>query len=274
MAKRLKVGEAITRWRELDGGVNLRGRVSFQLEKVFNTKGGRTYGPYGPYWYVYYWTGDDTPSPGARPKGGRTAMRSRYLGKPDAVDPYTISAAELGKLLKERAWSPAPFVDSGAPEHLRPPAAPLPSAITLIACSAKKLKVPAPAASMYTSDWFRKARAYAQRLEDVYGDPWFILSGKYGLLDPDEVIEPYDVSLNKMPTAQRKLWAARVLAAVSQEVELGASIKIVGGSRYYDLLSPLLQGAGYDVQLPLQGMAIGKQLQWLKEFGRGQYSVR
>ena len=266
MGKRLKVGEAITRWRAGDGA-ELRGRVSFQLEKVYNTKGGRTYGPYGPYWYVYYWTGDNTPSPGARPKGGRTAMRSRYLGKPDAVDPHTISAGELGKLLKERAWSPAPFVD----EELRhPPAAPGATAITLVACSAKKLALPAPAASMYTSDWFRKARAWAQRREDEYGDLWFIMSAKYGLLDPDEEIEPYDVTLNKMPIEARKLWANRVLRAVTnltsetEEVERGATITILGGTRYTDLLAPALHRAGYFVELPLQGMAIGKQLAWLK----------
>lgn len=262
MAKRLKIGEALTRWREGEGA-EVTGRVSFQLEKVYNTKNGRTYGPYGPYWYVYYWTGDNTPSQYARPKGGRTKMRSRYLGKPEMVDPSTISASELGKLLKERDWSPKPFVDSGVPEDLRPPALPAPSAITLIACSAKKGKRAAPAAELYTSVWFQKARAYAQTREDEYGDPWFILSALHGLTDPDEVIEPYDVTLNKMPLAKRKIWATRVLAAVAQEVELHATITILAGTRYTDLLVPMLRNAGYLVELPLQSAGIGQQLKLL-----------
>jgi len=123
---------------------------------------------------------------------------------------------------------------------------------------------------MYTSDWFRKARAWAERREDEYGDPWFILSAKYGLLDPDEEIEPYDVTLNKMPMQARKLWANRVLVAVvnlasqTEEIERNATITILGGTRYTDLLAPLLHRYGFFVDLPLQGLAIGKQLKLLK----------
>lgn len=40
---------------------------------------------------------------------------------------------------------------------------------------------PAPAADLYTSDWFRKARAYAER----YADTWFVLSALHGVLAPD-----------------------------------------------------------------------------------------
>lgn len=269
MGKRLKIGQALTRWREGEGEA-VTGRVTFQLEKVYNTKGGRKYGPYGPYWYVYYWTGADTPSQYARPKGGRRKQRSRYLGKPGVVDPRTITAGELGKLLKERDWSPQPFIDSGVPQDMRPPALPAPNAITLIACSATKGKAAAPAAELYQSVWFQKARAFAQTREDEYGDPWFILSALHGLTDPDEVIEPYDVTLNKMPLAKRKIWAMRVLAAVAQEVELHATITILAGTRYTDLLVPLLRSAGYTVELPLQGAGIGQQLKLLSgpEFWR------
>ena len=36
--------------------------------------------------------------------------------------------------------------------------------------------------------WFYKARTYVERT----GRPWFVLSAKYGLVHPDEVIAPYD----------------------------------------------------------------------------------
>ena len=45
---------------------------------------------------------------------------------------------------------------------------------------------PAKAKDLYTSDWFRKARAYVEHR----GGPWFILSAEHGLVDPETVIGP------------------------------------------------------------------------------------
>jgi hypothetical protein len=43
------------------------------------------------------------------------------------------------------------------------------------------------------------------------GGPWFILSAKYGLVDPGQVIEPYEMTLNRMGRRERQAWAERVL---------------------------------------------------------------
>jgi hypothetical protein len=52
---------------------------------------------------------------------------------------------------------------------------------------------------MYTSTLFRG------RIEAVEStcDTWFVLSAKHGLLDPSEVIEPYDVALKDLPSDAR-----------------------------------------------------------------------
>ncbi len=231
---RIKLGEAIDRWRNLPTDpTDLRGRVTFQLELVYTTKtnaAGRrvTYGPYGPYWYVYYWTGLDTPPSDMRPRGGRSKMRSRYVGRPDDVDPRTITASALGKLIKERPWSlkpdaeelpatvPARRVKAASGRQVGKVAVAAGrtfkrkvEGITLVACSAAKAKEPKRARSLYTSDWFRKARSYAEAREAVCGDPWFILSAEHGLVHPDTELAPYDVRLDViiggvlMPTGER-----------------------------------------------------------------------
>jgi hypothetical protein len=46
-----------------------------------------------------------------------------------------------------------------------------------------------PAKDAYTKPAFRAWRVYAEQS----GCPWFILSTKYGLLHPDQPIEPYDI---------------------------------------------------------------------------------
>ena len=37
-----------------------------------------------------------------------------------------------------------------------------------------------------------------------------MLSAEHGLVDPDEVIAPYDKTLNNVPIAVRRQWAERV----------------------------------------------------------------
>lgn len=59
---------------------------------------------------------------------------------------------------------------------------------------------------LYVSPWFQLARAYVERT----GQPWFILSAEYGLLDPDQVIAPYDRMLVHMPADERRAWARNV----------------------------------------------------------------
>jgi hypothetical protein len=76
--------------------------------------------------------------------------------------------------------------------------------VVLVACCGPKLKEPVPAADLYISDLFKKARTYAERR-----GRWFILSALHGLLDPSAVVAPYDVTLKKMPAAKRREWVGR-----------------------------------------------------------------
>jgi hypothetical protein len=49
-----------------------------------------------------------------------------------------------------------------------------------------------PAKDAYTKAAFRVWRSHAERS----GGPWFILSTKYGLLQPDQLIEKYNVAVS------------------------------------------------------------------------------
>jgi hypothetical protein len=72
--------------------------------------------------------------------------------------------------------------------------------ICLVSCVSAKRTTPARAKSLYQSDWFIKARAYAESV----GSCWFILSAKYGLERPDAMIEPYEMTLNTVAVAERR----------------------------------------------------------------------
>ena len=131
--------------------------------------------------------------------------------------------------------------------------------IHLVSCVGRKQSVPAPARDLYTSSWFRKARSYA----DSTGRPWFVLSAKHGLVHPDEVISPYDLTLNTVLVADRRQWASRVLTQLGPHLDGIGSVVFLAGQRYRELLEPSLRNRGLVVSVPMEGLRIGEQLRWL-----------
>ena len=131
--------------------------------------------------------------------------------------------------------------------------------VVMISCVSKKLDTRARAAELYTSTLFRLNLQYARTLEP---DAFFILSAKHGLLALDDEIEPYDIMLNKMPSRARKAWANKVIAQLQEHSDLEHDQFIfLAGERYREYLVPHLSS----YEIPLQGLPIGKQLQFLKE---------
>src|SRR3990172_9853687 len=66
--------------------------------------------------------------------------------------------------------------------------------VGLVGCTKSKQTHAAPARDLYTpSALFRGRRDYVERS----CGRWFVLSAKYGLVDPDSIIEPYDQTLTK-----------------------------------------------------------------------------
>src|SRR5512133_3761902 len=86
-------------------------------------------------------------------------------------------------------------------------AGPSPSVI-LLGCVKRKRATRPPARDLYISPLWRARRRYA----DASGLPWLILSAQHGLVDPDEVLEPYDLALTQLPAAARREWGMDVVA--------------------------------------------------------------
>lgn len=131
--------------------------------------------------------------------------------------------------------------------------------IILISCVSKKLSHKASARHLYISPLFKKNLAYAQRLNP---DAIFVLSAKFGLVDLDQEIEPYDLTLNTMSADQIKVWAVRVLTQLSERADLSQDhFVFLAGTKYRKYLLPKLNY--YEV--PMEGLSIGKQLQFLTD---------
>ncbi len=131
--------------------------------------------------------------------------------------------------------------------------------VALVSCGKSKLPHAAPARDLYTGQLFRAARAHVE----AQGWPWWILSAKHGLLHPETIITPYDVTLTTMKHEQRRAWAERVLGQIAQEVPPDSTVAILAGVAYHEFLLHPLQRTR-TVQIPMRGMGIGKQVAWLK----------
>ena len=131
--------------------------------------------------------------------------------------------------------------------------------IVLISCVSKKLSHRAKVKDLYISTLFKLNLKYAEKLEP---DKIFVLSAKYGLLPLDQEIEPYEQTLNNMRSNEVKEWANRVLAQIKGVCSIDETeFTFLAGEKYRKYLVPHMK----NVQIPLKGLPIGKQLQRLKK---------
>lgn len=133
--------------------------------------------------------------------------------------------------------------------------------ICLIACRKEKLPHAAPAKDLYQALQFKKSRRWVE----ATFDRWYIVSGKYGFVDPEEVLEPYDLSLLQVPKSERLEWSERVSEAILDATEPGDEITFLAERTYHEHVIPVLKEAGRKVETPTAGLSSGAIHRWLNE---------
>lgn len=130
--------------------------------------------------------------------------------------------------------------------------------IYLVACVSQKLDRRARAADLYRSDWFRKARTFVEE-QDAR---WFILSAAHGLVKPSQRLDPYNVTLNSLTAAERRLWGEKTVRQLRRAIgaRYAGPIVFLAGRLYRE---PLLAFASDRAAIPMLGMGIGQQKAWL-----------
>jgi hypothetical protein len=128
--------------------------------------------------------------------------------------------------------------------------------IALISCTKLKQDYSCKVEEMYLkSTLFNRATSYINKLNY---DNWFVLSAKYGLLNRNQTIEPYDETLNNMNSKQIKEWSNKV---TDKLIKLDISeVDFYAGESYRKYIIPQLEGKGIKCNVPLKGLGIGQQL--------------
>lgn len=137
--------------------------------------------------------------------------------------------------------------------------------IGLVSCTKTKRDEAAPPGDLYDrSTLLSKAREYAE----THHDSWFVLSAKYGLLEPvGDSIEPYDHTLTTARVAERRQWADDVYAQLQDADLIQEDVTLVfpAGRAYADKLTTRLADDPVSVAQPLEGLRIGERLAWYNE---------
>lgn len=141
----------------------------------------------------------------------------------------------------------------------------------ILACSASKLDVRAPARDLYTGQLFRLSLQYAE----LVAEQVLILSAKHGVVAADAELEPYD---EKLPVEKhRKLsWGAGVASSLAKIIAPGVGISDIEASERRHQAVLCLAPQSYVSAIgfmygprkwtrPLKGLGIGQQKRKLAE---------
>ncbi|GAA0628467.1 hypothetical protein GCM10009547_35140 [Sporichthya brevicatena] len=132
--------------------------------------------------------------------------------------------------------------------------------VVLVGCVKTKLDHAAPAEDLYVSPLFRRRREFAEST----GRPWFVLSAKYGLLAPGELVAPYDLAMASQSAGYRSAWAEFVTEQLINALGSirGVHFEMHAGAAYVGPLEPILRARGATVSAPLRGLTQGQHLAW------------
>lgn len=131
--------------------------------------------------------------------------------------------------------------------------------IVFLSCGKTKAKRNCKASQMYQGDLFKKSLEYAKSLKPR---KIYILSAKYRLLELDDVISPYELTLNTMNKRQQKKWAYDVYLQLKEKgQDFEEEAIFLCGDNYRKYLMQVFKNA----KSPLQGVSFGKQLKFYKK---------
>ena len=134
--------------------------------------------------------------------------------------------------------------------------------IVFLSCVAEKNDHRCAAKDLYISPLFQKSYAYAQQLNP---DHIYILSAKYYLLELDDVISPYNLTLKDMDAESKRIWADKVVEKMKEKsIDFNEDVVFLTGTVYYQYLLDYFPNHSLPfAEAELGG--IGYILQWLDQ---------
>lgn len=122
------------------------------------------------------------------------------------------------------------------------------SVVLLVSCGKHKCNSPCQAKDMYNSYRFQKLKMVAEKSNMK----WYILSAQYGLLSPDDIIEPYDLCITNCAVDYKKWWANNIVQELSRYSK-DTLFVVAANEDYTQYIVPMLIAKGFRVSAPFIG---------------------
>ena len=159
------------------------------------------------------------------------------------------------------------------------------TSVAIVGCGKAKAAESCAAGELYTGGLFRATFDHAKHWHRIV----YIVSAKYGLLDPSSTIAPYDETLATKSPAQRAAWARKVAAELADKMRGKVwNVTIYAGADYARPLVAELEQLPHSahggrqhlpspglttIAEPMRGLTQGRRLQWLAQQRRYRLTV-
>lgn len=126
------------------------------------------------------------------------------------------------------------------------PASSTAASVILIGGGKAQLSEPAAVRDLYASPLFARRRARAE----ASGLPWFVVSGRWGLLDPDDILAPYSFSFAEQSVNYRRAWGRFVAEQLCVLTSIGRDdiVELCTATAYAAALTAPIQYLGAQVR--------------------------
>jgi hypothetical protein len=124
---------------------------------------------------------------------------------------------------------------------------------------------PTKAKDAYTGAPFKVNKEYAEK----FGDRWIILSAKYGFIDPDHIIQDYNVTFKDPSSNPINVTKLKEQAEAFTEFN---RVVALGGKDYTSIVEQVFKGQNKILVTPTKGMQLGIALGAVKDATRGNKS--
>lgn len=132
----------------------------------------------------------------------------------------------------------------------------------LVGCGAVKLSRPAPASELYIGSLTRSAMQHAR----TSGQRWGIVSAHYGLLAPDDVVDPYERRLPPRSKLDARLaLAQRIHITLAEWRWPRGTLELHMGDDYVDVVRYVAATGDWHITAPLAGLQVGERLAWYRQ---------
>jgi hypothetical protein len=183
------------------------------------------------------WVSARRPDVGVSSIASHIQLATDNAGHPPSGRAPLLHRVDRGLYVRHREVRPDESADAGP-------------RLVLVGSSGATADEPVPAARLFTSPGFARARDAAVRA----GLPWFVLSARHGLLEAEDVVGPSDAQIGDQSSGYRTAWGEWVVAQLAERVRLdGVVVEVHGGVDFAQPLRGPLARRGAALEIPLPG---------------------